>query len=386
MEEEKEEHKEKKAEHHEAKKHKLHEKLLIAKHHVKRNGWKYLSITLLAIIAVFSILTALHIFTVKYNGLPTQTSTPEMIVISDKRCADCEQAVQVLVPQLKSILPEVKITQLDYSDKKARELMASTKIKYLPAILFTPSVNTTANYSIISPYLDKAEKYLSLRIGASFDPTAEICDNGIDDNGNALIDCQDPECINSLACRDNKPGNLQVFIMSDCPYGKLAVIALGELVKVMPNMTYDVHYIADETSPGVFNSLHGPYEADEDIIQLCVKKYSSKQWLDYIVCRSKEGIRGNDWHNCAQNTGVDIAKVESCFNGTEGKNLLSEDIKIARALGIGASPTWLANNRYTFGGIQAASVQQQFCKYNEGMAGCNATVSQQAPAPSGSCG
>ncbi|MEM3500735.1 MAG: hypothetical protein QXS55_04390, partial [Candidatus Woesearchaeota archaeon] len=64
MEEEKEEHKEKKAEHHEAKKHKLHEKILIAKHHVKRNGWKYLSITLLAIIAVFSILTANHIFTV----------------------------------------------------------------------------------------------------------------------------------------------------------------------------------------------------------------------------------------------------------------------------------------------------------------------------------
>ena len=44
-----------------------------------------------------------------------------------------------------------------------------------------------------------------MRIGASFDPNAEICDNGEDDRDNdGLIDCDDDECKDSMACREEK--------------------------------------------------------------------------------------------------------------------------------------------------------------------------------------
>jgi len=363
---------------------KIHEKALLARHHIKRNGWKYLSIVLLIAIVAFAVLTALKVFTVSYNGFSRYKFT--MIVLGDKRCAECNETLAQLVPQLKSLFPEARVIELDYSDAKAKRIFNETGIKYLPAVLFDDKVSSAANYSIIKPYLDQKGNYTSLRIGASFDPRSEICDNGIDDNGNSLVDCKDEECANSMQCREEKPKNLQLYIMSDCPYGKMAVIALGEIVNAIPEMSYEIHYIADETSPGAFSSLHGTYEADEDIVQLCVKKYSPQQWLNYMVCRSKQGVRGNDWHECAKNTSVNVEQVEACFKGDEGKKLLSEDIKIAHALGIGASPTWIANNRYQFGGIYAENVKQQFCSHNPGLAGCNTTINQTTTAPSGSCG
>ncbi|MCX6711220.1 MAG: hypothetical protein NTZ02_03990 [Candidatus Woesearchaeota archaeon] len=121
------------------------------------------------------------------------------------------------------------------------------------------------------------------------------------------------------------------------------------------------------------------------MVQLCVKKYSPNQWLDYINCRSIQGISGNDWHTCANQTNVDIAKVETCASGEEGKELLRQDIKIAQSLNIGASPTWIANNKYQFGGIDAETVKTQFCQYNSGLAGCGNTLSSNTSV-SGSCG
>ena len=378
-----------KKEHPKVEKHsRLKEKLHVAKHHIFRNCWKYTAITLIVLVIAFAALAAFGIFSVKYNGFgKKETKGITMIVLNDKRCgADCDTTQ--LVSQLKTLFPEATVKELDYSSKDGKALFESTKAQYLPAVLFTDTINTSANYAQIQQYLVTAGNYLSLRIGASFDPKAEICSNGIDDNGNGIVDCADPECQGSLLCRPEKNASLMVFVMSDCPYGKQALIALKQLVPLFnsPQFTYEVHYIATENSDGSFSSLHGTYEAAEDIVQLCVKKYSPGQWLDYLNCRSTEGISGHDWHNCANQTKVDIAKVEACSSGAEGKLLLSEDIKIAEALKIGASPTWLANNRYQFGGIDAKTVQTAFCKYNAGLQGCNSSVNSTATTASGSCG
>jgi len=341
---------------------------------LKTNMWKYTTIALAV------VLVGVVIFMLVKNLAPKATG---MIVLNDKRCSECD--VTQLLTQLKTIFPDMKVKTLDYNDAAGKALYTQLKITYLPAILFDKSVEKTSGYSQIQQYLATAGNYYSLRIVASFEPTKEICDNGIDDTGNGLIDCADPDCTNAFACREEKKNSLMLFIMSDCPYGKLAVEALKELAdNFESNLQYEVHYIASEVSEGVFNSLHGTYEADEDIVQLCVNKHSPAQWLDYINCRSLEGIKGNDWHVCANQTNVDIAKVEACANGAEGKQLLAEDIKIAEGLGISASPTWIANNRYQFGGIYAETVKTQFCKYNSNTKGCENTLNSTS-SPSGSC-
>lgn len=311
----------------------------------------------------------------------------DVVVLNDNRCADCQAAQTSLVGQLKGLFPGMQVQTVDYMSDEGKALYASTNVEFLPAFLFTDGVSKDENYDKVQPYLQPAGDYTTLLVGANFDPTREICDNNIDDTNNGQIDCDDSQCSESMSCREEKSQQLQVFIMSDCPYGKEAVKALNNVEENFgDNLDFEIHYIASEQGDG-FNSLHGTYEADEDMVQLCAKKYSPDVWFDYTVCRSIEGIKGNDWHNCATETGVDISSVETCFNGDEGASLLREDIKIANGLGIGASPTWLANNRYQFSGIDAETVKSNFCQYNEGVTGCeNVLESNTAAVPAGACG
>lgn len=320
------------------------------------------------------------------SDIPEPTKI-NVVVLNDKRCADCQAAQTSLVGQLKGLFPGMQVKTVDYKSAEGKALYKSTGTQFLPAFLFDNSVSKDDNYDKVKPYLKPAGDYTTLLIGASFDPTKEICDNKIDDTGNGKVDCADSDCSESLSCREEKPQQLQLFIMSDCPYGKEGVKALNTVQKNFgKNLNFEIHYIASETGDG-FNSLHGTYEADEDMIQLCTKEHSPDVWFNYTVCRSIEGIKGNDWHNCATKTGVDVNAVETCFNGGEGADLLRKDIKIANGLGIGASPTWMANNKYQFSGIDAETVKTNFCKYNPGVAGCeNQLASNTAAVPAGSCG
>ena len=348
----------------------------------KSTMWKGVS-AVLAILLIASIATGGFGF--KGLSFPSSSSGLSAIVISDKRCAECDTTQ--LITQLKTVFPTVEVKEYDYSDKDGKAIYEKAALTALPAILFSDAVKTDANYAQVQNYLEQKGDYLSLRIGAEFDPGSEICDNKIDDTGDGKIDCADPTCEGSLLCRAEKKKNLQVFIMSDCPYGRKAVEALKEVAdNFKTDINYEVHYIANEAADG-FSSLHGQYEVDEDIIQLCVKAKSPAQWLDYIYCRSTKGVKGIDWKECAASAKVDAEKVKACFEGTEGKNLLKEDIKIANALNIGASPTWLANNRVTFSGIDAETVKTSYCRSNTDLAGCKTTLTGAAAgaAPAAGC-
>ena len=252
--------------------------------------------------------------------------------------------------------------------------------------MFSESVKDSEAYEQLAMYLIPAGEYLSLRIGADFDPEAEICDNEIDDTGNDLVDCEDPDCENSLLCREEIKKDLKVFVMSQCPYGTKALDAMKEVLEAFEddNIKFDVHYIASENEDGTFNSLHGQPEVDENIRQLCAKKYyeADYKYMDYIWCRNPD-IMNDDWESCAEDNDMSVTKIKACFEGDEGAELLAEDILIAQELGIGASPTWLANNQNTFGGIDAAKIQAEFCKYND-LDGCGEELSS-GTAVEGSC-
>jgi len=307
-----------------------------------------------------------------------------VLILNDKRCAECDTSR--LVGQLKGYFPGLDVIAYDYSDAKGKEMYDTYGLKALPAMLFDDSMLEAENYAQVQRYLEQVDDKYTLRVGAQFDPTAEICDNNKDDTGNGMVDCDDETCKDTMECREEIEQHLQVFVMSDCPYGTRALKVLKEIADNFgDNLDFEVHYIANEAGNG-FTSLHGQYEVDENIIQLCVFEHSPDAWLDYVYCRSDKGVKGIDWTECADETGVDKDAVQECFDSGAGADLLREDIKIANGLKIGASPTWLANNRYQFGGIDAEAVKTQFCTYNSGTTGCENTLSGQAAAPSGSCG
>ena len=130
--------------------------------------------------------------------LEVKETSLEMIVLSDKRCEDCDTSG--IIRQLEMVFPGIKTTELDYGTEEGRRLYDDLGLDFLPAVLFDESVKSEDGYANIQNYLEKVGDYYSLRIGAEFDPAAEICDNGVDDNGDGLVDCNDSECNLDLIC------------------------------------------------------------------------------------------------------------------------------------------------------------------------------------------
>ena len=107
--------------------------------------------------------------------------------------------------------------------------------------------------------------------------------------------------------------------------------------------------------------------------------------MDYISCRNKN-IRGTDWESCTGKNGIDTKVMKKCFEGDEGKKLHEEDIKIANGLGIGASPTWIANGKHKFSGIDAETIRRNICQHNKDLKGCENKLSGNAAPVQGGCG
>jgi predicted DsbA family dithiol-disulfide isomerase len=312
-----------------------------------------------------------------------------VIAIGDERCERC--AVEPIVGSLKGQFLGLKATVLDYSDPEAKRIMEQTGVKMLPAVLFDESVEQDPNgMRAVARFLDPAGDYKSLRVGADFDPAAEICDNGKDDTGNGRVDCADETCKDAMACRPEKKNQLEVFVMSQCPYGVLGLDAVKEVLEAFEGeIDFGVHFIGAERD-GKLVSMHGQPEVDENIREICAMKHYPKnnKFMDYIWCRNRN-ISSTDWQQCTGDNGIDTAVIEKCFSGEQGKKLLTEDIKIAQDLQIGGSPTWLVNNRHSFNAITAGAIQSNFCTHNPGLKGCSATLSSTPPqgAPQGgSCG
>jgi hypothetical protein len=317
-------------------------------------------------------------------------STVNMIVINDKKCAECQQ-FNTLSDQLKGIFKGLKVTTYDYEDAAGKKLYDELGLTYLPVFLFDDTVKQGEGYANVQRYLEEKGAYTSLRIGASYDPKAEICDNKIDDRDqDGLIDCADPECKGQTVCREEITKKLDLFVMSKCPYGIQAMNSMQEvLTNFKGNMDFEIHYIATDNGDGTFTSLHGQTEVDEDIRESCVMKYypTDYKYMDYIWCRNKN-IASSEWESCATDNSIDAAKIKTCSEGDEGKTLLRQKIALSNELNIGASPTWMANNKVQFSGLDAQTIKTNYCQSNSGVAGCDATLSGTTgtTTPSGACG
>lgn len=312
-------------------------------------------------------------------------SRVDLIVLNDERCSECSVASEI-TDSLKEIFKGLVVKEVDYSSEEGRNLYNNIPGLKLPAFLFSSNVSGGEGYSNVQRYLSAAGDYGLLAVGSTFDPTKEICDNNVDDNKNGKIDCSDSDCSNDLVCRSEIKNRVDVFVMSDCPYGVQAENSMKEVLNNFGNkIVFNINYIATDNGNGTFSSLHGEYEAQEDIRQLCVKKYYPAKLMDYIWCRNEQGVQAGDWTTCATNNGIVSKTIETCTNG-EGKGLLSANIKVAEGLGISASPTWLINNKYQASGIDAESIKKVICQYNSGLVGCENTLTSGAGAANTAAG
>ena len=174
----------------------------------------------------------------------------------------------------------------------------------------------------------------------------------------------------------------ELFVMSQCPYGVQAEDLMPEVINAFgADLDFRLQFIANDNGDGTFRSLHGQPEVDEDLRQVCAIKHYPANYMDYIICLNKNYRNaGTIWKSCAEEAGLDINTISTCYQGTEGAELLSNNIEKAIELGVGGSPTiYIDDSRYN-GPRNAAGFQQVICSVNPDLSGCSVQLSGTAGA------
>jgi len=302
------------------------------------------------------------------DGVPDLAKV-NVTLLSDKRCgADCDTTR--LEGQVRSVVAKPVVSTIDYSSPEGKALYDGMKGTLLPAVVLDKTLDD-----------DDAAKAAFERGGL----LKQIGDQRVLSVGDWSPACADDKgceleaCKKKLFCRPEVPKKLEVFVMSQCPYGVIGLDAMREVLDNFKKhdevIDFAVHYIG-KGGAGSLESMHGQPEVDEDIRGVCAIKHHGKdlKFMDYVWCRNKN-IKDANWQPCTGgNTGIDTQKMTKCFEGTEGKELLARSFEVSAGLGFGGSPTWLANGKHQFSGVDAETIKTNFCAHNK-LKGCDVQLS-----------
>ena len=249
----------------------------------------------------------------------TNSSKVQLLVVSDSRCAECD--VTPIIPQLESLVGEVDLVYLDYTTEEGKAKYEELGLTTLPAILFTSDISKNKGFSQLQNYLEPKGKYLNLRVGATFDPTKEICNNGVDDNDDGLVDCADSTCSTDWTCQEkvDKPV-VELFVMSYCPYGTQMEKGILPVVKLLgDNIDFQLKFVN--------YAMHGKKELDEELNQYCIKEeYGQDSLNDYLMCfLNTSGGSSDEIKSCINKLGFNSDTLKSCIKKADEEFGISKD-------------------------------------------------------------
>ncbi len=303
-------------------------------------------------------------------------------IITDERChtPDCNPIL--LQTMLNRNFDAVKAESIDYSDQTAAELFKRSGFKYLPILIFDESIKSDPEtFAQLNDYLiELNERTFAYPVGRTWDPTAEVCDDGVDNTDNGRVDCQDDFCKAQRICRREQQKTVQLFIMSHCPYCTVVLDQMEDVLdtfdKNRREFNFKLEFVGQEVD-GDLLSMHGENELIEDLRQICAQHLYPKKYkfMNYVWCRNRafQQNKGNEspenWRTCVRD-GIDAEKIRACAEGPQGTKLLSASFALATELGIAGSPVWLLNNRYEMQARTATQITQAFCAKNPTAKGC----------------
>jgi len=291
---------------------------------------------------------------------------------------------------LAEVFPDAEFRALDYSEEETKTIMQESEITLLPAVLFTSEVETQENYAQISSYLVEAGNYQDLRIGSTYDPTAEICDNSIDDTGNGLIDCEDSDCAGMWYCDLEKQEipKVELFVMSHCPFGTQIEKGILPVVEALGDkIDFELKFCD--------YAMHGETELKEELTQYCIQEEQNDKFIDYLTCFLGEG----DSASCLTETEIDIDVLGTCVDATDAEykvmenfadkttwkgnfptfNIFKEEVD---KYSVGGSPTFVLNEVNVPTGRSAAALLDAICQgFSEKPDECNTELSTANPTP-----
>ena len=188
--------------------------------------------------------------------------------------------------------------------------------------------------------------------------------------------------------KTDKP-KVQLFVMSQCPYGVQAEQPMGDVLKLLKDkIDFELHFIATANSDGTFTSLHGEPEVNGDLMQVCAMNQNPNNYFDFVLCLDKDPQNmDKNLEQCANSNGLDANKLKVCWQGDEGKQLLTENIKASEENSVSGSPTILINGVNYQGQRTAEAFKQGICSgFNSQPNECSQTLTTQTATASGNCG
>lgn len=200
---------------------------------------------------------------------------------------------------------------------------------------------------------------------------------------------QQPSQEQPAPTKSDRP-TVQLFVMSFCPYGQAAEKAMKPVADLLGDKaSIEPHFIVsiDGTTVG---SLHGDFEAKEDMRQACIlKNYGQSvfwKYVDYVNNNCSKSNIDSCWKEAAETAGVDVTRTESCA-ASEGVDLMKADETLANQYGVRGSPTLVINGISYNGERTADAYKQAICSaFTTAPSECASALSATGSAVSGGCG
>lgn len=219
---------------------------------------------------------------------------------------------------------------------------------------------------------------------------AESCDNGADDNGDKLIDCEDPTCESDQLCVEKKDQpDVDLFVMSHCPFAtqmEKGLLPVWDIFgdKINLNIRFCDY------------SMHGKKEIDEELRQYCIQKAGTKIYRKYLGCFLKEGKEDN---TCVKEASVNELELSACVQSTDKEFSITNnfddeakwngpfppfgiDAEMGKKFGVRASPTLIINGVVVESGRSPKDLLDVVCKaFKEEPAECEKQLDAATPLP-----
>jgi hypothetical protein len=189
--------------------------------------------------------------------------------------------------------------------------------------------------------------------------------------------------------KSDKP-NVELFIMSHCPYGTQIEKGMIPVVELLGDkIDFEMKFVDYAMHP-----TQG--EVEEQLNQYCIQKEQKEKYLDYLTCFLDKGER----EPCLTSTGIDKTKLSTCYDATDKefeviKNLEDKDswnngrfpqFNIHKEdnvkYGVQGSPTLIINGAKAQAGRDSASLLDAVCNaFNEAPLECAEELSSDSPSP-----
>lgn len=208
--------------------------------------------------------------------------------------------------------------------------------------------------------------------------------------------------------KSDKP-EVQLFIMSFCPYGLQAVGAFADAINLLsPKIDFSLGYVIYANfaknygqswekyctdSSEKYCSMHGIEELREDVRQLCIQKYEPSKLMKYMSLVVADYNAGKvsvsniatKWKTYASTAGIATAKIEECLN-KEANEILAGQVALTDKYSVQGSPSTLINGQSYSGARNSEAFKSAICgAFNTAPELCSQKLTSQSASASGSC-